>query len=212
MDIRAFPYKLAPLFTLFMRHFDNIVTMMNVIMEITETRKGKALAILNGFQYCVKRKGSVVTWFCAKEKTEKCRGTLVTEEKSILRVTEHACKPNVPAVEIKKCIVNANKEDNEFSPMSKIYKKEVNGIFNQCLDLVTDNEIPAFSSAKSTLNRIENNARGVIQNPATAQDIHFPEDIWEMGQPSFLPMKNAEFLFLQVESNQKDRLFYGWNF
>ncbi|KAF5296971.1 hypothetical protein FQR65_LT10123 [Abscondita terminalis] len=58
-------------------------------MEITETTKGKLLAILNGFQYQVKG-------LCAKEKTEKCRGTLVADEKTGIRLTEHVFVLAIP--------------------------------------------------------------------------------------------------------------------
>ena len=117
------------------------------------------------------------------------------QNKDIIREANHVCKPSVAATEVKRCVFNAKKramEDDDYLPMSKIYKEGVESLYNQGLDLVT--EITKCSSIKSSLNDCRNRAHGLQKDPATALEIMIPEEI------------NTRFLFIDKNTSSGHRI------
>ncbi|CAH1374007.1 unnamed protein product [Tenebrio molitor] len=122
-------------------------------MEMIETSKGKPAAIFNGFQYRRHRinKEGIQTWLCAKEKVEKCRGSMKTKNDVILIVTNHTCKSDVTAIELRKRLVKAKKRLlEEDAPLAKIYEEEIGSLVSGEFAW----KVPGFSSVKSVFNRL----------------------------------------------------------
>ncbi|KAF5305533.1 hypothetical protein FQA39_LY01624 [Lamprigera yunnana] len=111
-------------------------------METTKTTKGKSSAILDGFQYRANRKKDSV--LCKGE--EKNVDALCRLKKSLCYESQNT----YAAGEVKKCIVNNKKEsreDDDFSPMSKIFKNKIYTIHvgsgsTYCTDIKCDVTLP----------------------------------------------------------------------
>jgi hypothetical protein len=72
-------------------------------VEFIETKKGELWALYNKYAY---RKHSVnkgvVTLICLKEKSNKCKGRLVTNNGVVVRVSDHQCVPDEASTDVKK--------------------------------------------------------------------------------------------------------------
>jgi hypothetical protein len=107
-------------------------------VEFTETEERKPCTLHNGYAYRKYRinKEGVLTRFCLKEKSNKCKGRLVTENNDVLRVSGHQPAPDEANTGVEKAIHNAKKRISEdllnnliTERMTKLYGTATSGTF-----------------------------------------------------------------------------------
>lgn len=167
-------------------------------IEIIETTKGKPLAIFNGYQFRKYRQNENGTvWVCLNEKKDKCTGRMRTINLEIINFSDHLCKPDVAASEVKKQFDNARKRVREESSYtsSQIFRQEMSPLFQKGYDHVT--YIPTYASAKTTLNRIKKRTLGNTLDPNSKEEIIIPDDISQFGN---------NYQFLLFDDNVEERI------
>jgi hypothetical protein len=154
-------------------------------MEFIETEKGKPCALHNGYAYRKYRvnKGGVVTWVCLKEKSNKCKGKLVTKNSDVVKVSDHQCVPDEANIHVKKAIHKAKKRAREDidCTIPKLFNEELGDLHNRGYEFVT---IPQYSSLKSTLYRQRNKAQGEQKDPKSYVEVVLDEDTLETTKGS----------------------------
>lgn len=147
-------------------------------IEFIETNKGKPAAIYQGIRYRMQRTflNGNTRWVCSKEKSAKCRGSMITKKESVKTISKHCCKPDPVAMEVhKQIMVSKKRAREEDAPIAKMYAEEVTSFFNQDYELLV--EIPSKESFKHSLNRIKRKPHGPIKEATTAEEILIPDDL-----------------------------------
>ncbi|CAL1272081.1 unnamed protein product [Larinioides sclopetarius] len=185
-------------------------------LEIIETSKTKDCAIFDGHQYRLHRinKQNICSWLCIKEKTLNCRGTLKSKDGKVLDVSNHVCKPDVPASEVAKqlCVMKKRVREED-QPVSKIYLKEMGPLFNRGYDYIE--KIPIFPAVRSQLYRIRRKERGAALEPKNSQDILITDSdvIMEDGSSFLLADEDSGSRILVFASTKgRDILKTGQHF
>lgn len=159
-------------------------------LKIIETNHRKPCALYKGYEYSIHRENKCGTtmWRCRKEKREKCKGRILTKEGVVIKETFHdVCRPDVAATEVKSCLHLAKKRAREEdTAIPSIYKEEIGILINKGYEFVT--EIPLYSSAKHTLNKIRREEQGFQVEPKNAEDIVLTEILlaFKNGAEDFL--------------------------
>lgn len=132
-------------------------------VKIIETSKKKPCAVHRGFQYRVQRifKNGNITWLCLNERSQKCKGRLLTNsEHKLLNKSEHVCKSNEAAVEVREMICTIKKRVREVDgPISNVYREEFEALCTKRYDFVA--EIPGYKSVQRSLQRIRREKRNI---------------------------------------------------
>lgn len=159
--------------------------MDNSKLEFTESTRGKPLALYEGYLYRKHKmaKNNNIRWVCSKDKSEKCKGAMVTNNGIIQHTVDHNCIPDTAAIDVKKRVADIrHRAREEDVPVRTLYEEEIVPFKNMGYELIA--AVPSYASVKRTANRIRHAAQGSLKESSSAKEIVLPDDIFAMEDGS----------------------------